>query len=173
MTKSPRFQALKALQRCAVILLAFPLLISMSPTALAGWCNLHIRNSSRYKIHGIYMSHTGKNHWSGNLLDHDDHDDEKHNEHGDDHRRGDRNHSEHDENHDDDDKHDNDKHDEHYIDRGQAVSMRYEYEDNQCYYDMKVVSEQDPEGEIHPINLCKTTAYEITDDEYGGSTQSW
>lgn len=164
MNKSLGCQALKSLQKCAVVLLTFPLFLSMSSAALAGWCDLQIRNNSQHKIRGIYMSHAGKNHWSDNLLEsHAPHHDRK----------------KVDAEYQNDDYHPHSQayipqhQHEYMIKQGESVQMRYEYDEKQCYYDMKIVSEHETEGEIHQVNLCKTTAYEISNDDYGGSTQAW
>lgn len=47
--------------------------------------------------------------------------------------------------------------------QGQAVNLRFEDEENQCDYDMKIVGDDGHEEE-HRVNLCNGSDYEITDD---------
>jgi hypothetical protein len=47
--------------------------------------------------------------------------------------------------------------------QGQAVNLRFEDEENQCDYNMKIIGEDDREQE-HRVNLCNNSDYEVTDE---------
>ncbi len=47
--------------------------------------------------------------------------------------------------------------------QGQAVNLRFEDEENQCEYDMKIVGEDDHEEE-HRVNICNNSDYEVADE---------
>jgi hypothetical protein len=49
--------------------------------------------------------------------------------------------------------------------QGQSVNLRFEDRQNNCLYDMKVMGEDDDDEEIHRVNICKNSDFEITDEE--------
>ncbi|AFZ00098.1 hypothetical protein [Calothrix sp. PCC 6303] len=49
--------------------------------------------------------------------------------------------------------------------QGQSVNLRFEDRENNCLYDMKVMGEDEDDQEIHRVNICNNSDFEITDDE--------
>jgi hypothetical protein len=49
--------------------------------------------------------------------------------------------------------------------QNQSVNLRFEDQENKCLYDMKVMGENEDDEEIHRVNICKNSDFEITDEE--------
>jgi hypothetical protein len=49
--------------------------------------------------------------------------------------------------------------------QNQSVNLRFEDRENNCLYDMKVMGEDEDDEEIHRVNICNNSDFEITDEE--------
>jgi hypothetical protein len=49
--------------------------------------------------------------------------------------------------------------------QNQSVNLRFEDRENNCLYDMKVMGEHKEDEEIHRVNICNNSDFEITDEE--------
>jgi hypothetical protein len=48
--------------------------------------------------------------------------------------------------------------------QGQSVNMRFNRDSNECLYDMKIINEHNQEEQLHGVNLCENSDFEISDE---------